>query len=128
MTLRRIRITCWTPKATNTHSECALLIVLSLQLWLHERFSMLRYSTLPGLLQFTNTKQALVQVLPVPQAKNFPLLRCTGANLSFSIIVSRYPSFLTHDVAFRKLKYFYRVGFEIVWAVAVKNVVFWDVS
>ena len=84
--------------------------------------------TLPALLQFTNTKQALAQVLPVPQVKNFPLLRCTGANLSSSVIVSRYPSFITHDVAFRKLKYFCRAGFEIGWAVTVKIVVFWDES
>jgi len=32
------------PKATNTHSEYVILIAFSLQQWLHERASMLRYA------------------------------------------------------------------------------------
>jgi hypothetical protein len=38
----RMRIACWIPKATDTHSECALLIAFPLQQWLHDRASMLR--------------------------------------------------------------------------------------
>ena len=40
------------PKCSNTHSECEILIAFTLQQWLHERTSMLRYaySTLPVLL------------------------------------------------------------------------------
>ena len=44
MTMWRTRIASWIPKATNTHSEYAILIVLPLQHWLHERASMLRYT------------------------------------------------------------------------------------
>ena len=47
MTMWRLRIACWIPKATNTHSEYVILIALSLQQWFHGSASMLRYSTLP---------------------------------------------------------------------------------
>jgi len=52
MTIWRMRITCWIPKATNTHSEYVILIAFPSQQWLHEHAAMLRYtySTLPGLL------------------------------------------------------------------------------
>ena len=43
MTIWRMRIACWIPKATNTHSVCVILIAFPLQQWLHERYSMLRY-------------------------------------------------------------------------------------
>ena len=39
MTIWRMRIACWIPKATNTHSEYAILIAFPLQQWLHERTS-----------------------------------------------------------------------------------------
>ena len=39
--IRRTRIACWIPKATNTHSEYVILIAFSLQESLHERSSML---------------------------------------------------------------------------------------
>jgi hypothetical protein len=40
----RMRFASWVTKATNTHSECAILIVFQQQLWLSERASMLRYT------------------------------------------------------------------------------------
>jgi hypothetical protein len=42
MTIRRMRIACRTPKATNTHTGCVILIAFPLQQRLHERASMLR--------------------------------------------------------------------------------------
>ena len=42
MTIWRMLIARWIPKATNTHSQYIILIVLPLQQWLHERASMLR--------------------------------------------------------------------------------------
>ena len=47
LTIWRMRIECWITKAI-THSQCVILIAFPLQQWLHERASMLRYSTLPG--------------------------------------------------------------------------------
>jgi len=35
---------CGTTEATNTHSVYVILIVLTLQQWLHERASLLRYN------------------------------------------------------------------------------------
>jgi len=39
LTIWQMRIACWIPKATNTHSGCVILIAFPL----HERASMLRY-------------------------------------------------------------------------------------
>ena len=44
MTIWHMRIACYTPKATTTHSECVILISFILQQWLHECASMLRYT------------------------------------------------------------------------------------
>ena len=49
MAIWRMRIACWIPEATNTHSQYVILIAYPLQQWLHDRASMLRYSTLPVL-------------------------------------------------------------------------------
>jgi hypothetical protein len=43
MTIWRMRITCWLPKATNTDSECVLPFYFPLQQWLQERALILRY-------------------------------------------------------------------------------------
>jgi hypothetical protein len=45
MTVWRVLIAGWIPKATNTytHLNCVLLIAFPLLKWLHERASMLRY-------------------------------------------------------------------------------------
>ena len=42
--IRRVHVACWIPKATNTHSEFVVLIASSLQQWLQERASLLRYT------------------------------------------------------------------------------------
>ena len=44
MILWRMRIACWIPKATNTHSEYVIIIEFPLRQWLRERASMLRYA------------------------------------------------------------------------------------
>jgi hypothetical protein len=49
-TIWRMRITCWIPEATNTHSEYVILIAFPLQRWLHERALMLRYAYITGLI------------------------------------------------------------------------------
>jgi hypothetical protein len=40
----RLRIACWIPKATNTHSVYAILIAFPLQQWLQEGVSLLCYT------------------------------------------------------------------------------------
>jgi hypothetical protein len=49
MTIWRMRIACWIPKATNTHSEYVILTVFPLQQWLYERASMLRNTYIASL-------------------------------------------------------------------------------
>jgi hypothetical protein len=44
MTIWRMRIRCWIPKATYTPSEYVILIAFPLQQWLHERAAMLFYT------------------------------------------------------------------------------------
>jgi len=39
MTIWHLRIACWIPKATNTHSENVTIIAFPLQQWLHGRAS-----------------------------------------------------------------------------------------
>ena len=42
--MQRMRIACWIPKATNTHSQYVILIAFLLQQWLHECASVLRHT------------------------------------------------------------------------------------
>ena len=50
MTIRRMRIACWIPKAINTHSEYVILIAFPLQQWISERTSLFTFIlTLPEL-------------------------------------------------------------------------------
>ena len=54
MKIRRMRILCWIPKATNTHSEYVILTDFPLQQRLHERTSMIRYTYIACLVFFFN--------------------------------------------------------------------------
>jgi len=49
LTIWCVRVACWIPKATSTHSEYAILIAFALQQWLHERASVLRCTYFAGL-------------------------------------------------------------------------------
>jgi len=42
MTIQRMRVACWIPNATNTHSEYVILIAFALRQWWHKRPSVLR--------------------------------------------------------------------------------------
>ena len=44
MTIWRMRIACWIPKATNAHLEYVILIAFPLQQLLHELSPLLRYT------------------------------------------------------------------------------------
>jgi hypothetical protein len=50
LTVWCMHFVCWMPMATNIHSEYVILIAFPLQQWLHDRTSMLHYSTLPVLI------------------------------------------------------------------------------
>jgi len=44
MKIWRMRIACWIPKATNTHSQYVILIAFRLQQRLHDGSSMLHFT------------------------------------------------------------------------------------
>jgi hypothetical protein len=44
ITIWRMRIACWIPKVTKTHSEYVIHIAFPHHQWLHDRASMLRYA------------------------------------------------------------------------------------
>jgi len=46
MAIWRMRVACWIPKTTDTHSKCVMLIAFPLQKWLQEGALMLRYTIL----------------------------------------------------------------------------------
>ena len=50
MTIWLMRITCWIPNATETHTVYVLLTAFPVQQWLQEHASLFRYSTLSVLL------------------------------------------------------------------------------
>jgi len=47
-----MRFACWITKDTNTHSDYVIIIAFRLQQLLHESVWILRYITLPILLQY----------------------------------------------------------------------------
>ena len=51
-TIRRKRIACWIPTATNTRSEYVIFVVFLLQQWLHERASVLFYTYISCLVYY----------------------------------------------------------------------------
>jgi hypothetical protein len=54
-----MRIACWIPKATKTHSEYVIFFAFPLQQWLRERASVLRYTYITSLLIFKYTNYKL---------------------------------------------------------------------
>jgi len=49
MTIWRMRVAYWTPKAINTHSKYVTFIAFKLQQWLHLLASVLRYTYIASL-------------------------------------------------------------------------------
>ena len=59
ITIRRMRIAWWIPKATNTNSEYVIILYFSLKQWLQKRASKLRYTYI-ALLGFVT----IIQLVP----------------------------------------------------------------
>jgi len=60
ITIRRMYIACWIPKAANACSGYVLLIAFPLQQWLHERDSLLRYTYSVCLVVFVGVDVAAI--------------------------------------------------------------------
>jgi len=52
MIIWRMRIACWIPKATNTHTSFVTIIAFPLQQWLNERASLLRCTHIAGIVNW----------------------------------------------------------------------------
>ena len=70
MTIWRMRIACWIPKATKTHSEHVILVAFPQQQWLHEHASTLRYRVLLGFTAVT-TRTVILFVTSSRYLKTF---------------------------------------------------------
>jgi len=93
MIIWRMRIACWTPNATNKHSEYVIFIAFPLQQWFNERALVLRYTYIACLLRSGFDDSASVLVLLVLCAKKGPLTlfcRLKMINAYFSDIHSFY--------------------------------------
>ena len=76
MTILRMRVACWIPKATNTHSEHVILIAFPLQQWLNERALTLR-NTYIGRLVTSGTVRTIFKYNSfVITYKYFPVRKC----------------------------------------------------
>jgi len=64
--VRRMRITCWISKATNTQSEYVLIICFPLQQLLHERtLQYYVYTTFPILLSYVSVSLGVAEISEV---------------------------------------------------------------
>ena len=88
-----MRIACWIPKATNTHSEYVILIAFPLQQWSHERASMLRYTytacivSISFILQSFNSNEIILKKSAVVRQRGRtghpePELPCSAAHFN----------------------------------------------
>ena len=55
---------CWTPKARSTRAEYVIIIPLPLQLWSHERTSVLRYTFIARFLIHFSALQGVSESCP----------------------------------------------------------------
>ena len=76
MTIWRMRIGCWAPKATNTHSNYVLLTAFPREQWFYARATMLRYTCIDCLVsyQVLFTSSAPLCLPNAPQAINLYLI------------------------------------------------------
>ena len=71
-TIRRMRIACCIPKATNTHLQYVIITVFPLQQRLHERPSVLRYTYMGGSKIFRNGAVKIIKLTISPIGRRHP--------------------------------------------------------
>ena len=81
----RLRISCWINKATNTLSECIILIAFPLQQWFLERTSVLRCTTSPLFLYERNCNVMAGFIMP-----QYVLMFVYGFRLKHNIYIYIY--------------------------------------
>jgi hypothetical protein len=105
MTIWRMRIACWIPKATDTHSEYIILIVFPWQQWSRERASVLPYTYIACLdsIQCRVTVQVMFCWSYTAQTRFDPrpvrVRLIVGKVTSFSPNTSAFPSHYSSNIA-----------------------------
>ena len=77
MTIKGMRIACWIPKATNTHSEYAIFCCSWRQQWLHEREAASRYTYIAFVVTFDPEMSRLLWFWIWYCAWQLHLVRCS---------------------------------------------------
>jgi len=84
MTIRRMRIACWIPKATNMYSEYVILIAFPLQQRLHERASLLRYTYIACLVYLFVFKKCYIYFISMKTSTDSVNAKLLSCNLKVS--------------------------------------------
>ena len=87
---RGMRIACWIPKATNTHSQYVILFGFPLQQWLHERLSMLRHKHIAACpVPLARTQLRFTSVFDSFPLKSYAFLPTMLLKILFRCLVSK---------------------------------------
>jgi len=87
VTIWRIRIAFWIPKAINTHLEHVIVIAFPLRKWLHERASMLLYTYIGCLVKLLASFKKKNLVFIVPYQVNVFLIWGMSLKKPFPIVI-----------------------------------------
>jgi uncharacterized membrane protein len=89
MTVWCMHVTCWVPKATNTHSGCLIFITFPLEKWLNERGSVLRYTYIAFLTVFAYVIISNDE-MPVTHLLVYCYLKNSGCALTANVLIVRF--------------------------------------
>ena len=91
MAIWRMRIACWVPKATDTHSEYVTLTAVPLQHLLHERASLIRYKYVGSIVSVFSVRWELIL--------NIMQMMCSVQMIKFSCASQDSNRYLLTDTA-----------------------------
>ena len=129
LTIWHMRTACWIPKATDTHTDCVILIAFPLQQWLQERASMLCYTYIAhlvthGLFHYGTQRPKNVLSLWVKSIRFCELTGCLlliSFSLMYIVFFSVVSIFLFNNNAIcSKFKYPQRFIISIISICSVK--------
>jgi hypothetical protein len=100
MTIWRMRIPCWIPKATETHSKYVIISAFPQQQWLRERDPVLRYTQIACLVTICVFHKQIVA------AKSPRLIKYIVTKPSLSAVAGSESPRVSHDWSPYKLRVF----------------------
>jgi hypothetical protein len=97
-----MRIACWISKATNTHSECVVLIYFPLQQCLHERTPVLLYMYIACRVYFNIWLSCFISYVLFPWDSLGRMVAVLGAGLQ--VIVVLFPAGIRGYLFYKKVQ------------------------